>query len=346
MKLHLFNPDNDLSLAADLEYYTPAKAAVALRRSGSLLPWLWADEGDMILVAEDMLPAAREWCEKNQLPVEPVAFSPAEVEPAPWGWSKASRRTFLNAGVAPGCLPDDSQLAAWRALSHRRSTITIHHMLGLTPPAEAFSAEEAWEEVNRLNGRAMIKTPWSSSGRGVWATTGVSQAKFLTRVSGEISHAGSVMVERLLDKVNDFAALYNVDSGVAEFAGLSLFKTSPTGAYSGNIVLGDRKISDYLGVDAIAVATEMTGCLGELLAGSGYTGMLGVDMMTYRDAGVEIRVEPCVEINLRATMGFAALALNRRLNIEGEMIVLPGALPSGYEPIVPGEKFSIGVRKF
>lgn len=346
MKLHLFNPDNDLSLAADLEYYTPAKAAVALRRSGSLLPWLWAGEGDMILVAEDMLPGALEWCERKQLPVKPVAISPGRVEATPWGWSKAARRTFLNAGVAPECLPDDSRLDAWRTLSHRRSTISVHNMLGLTPPVEVFSAAEALDEVSRLGGRAMVKLPWSSSGRGVWPTIGVAQSKFMTRVSGEISHAGSVMIEPLRDKINDFAALYTVCSGMPQFVGLSLFNTSSAGAYSGNIVLPDNKISKYLGVDATAIASDVAECLVGLLEGSGYNGMLGVDMMTYRDECGGIKVEPCVEINLRATMGFAALALNRRHNIEGEMIVVPGALPAGYEPLVPGEKFAIGVRKF
>ncbi|MDE6279082.1 MAG: hypothetical protein K2M05_03835, partial [Paramuribaculum sp.] len=165
MKLHLFNPDNDLALAADLEYYTPSKAAVALRRSGSLLPWLWADDGDMILVAEDMLSGAEDWCRSKRLSVKPVVASPAMAEASPWGWSKAARRAFLNAGVAAECLPDDSRLATWRNISHRRSTILIHNMLGLTPPVEVFSAEEALEEVNRLGGRAMVKLPWSSSGR-------------------------------------------------------------------------------------------------------------------------------------------------------------------------------------
>lgn len=346
MKLHLFNPDNDSALAADQEYYTPSKAAVALRRSGSMLPWLWADDGDMILVAEDMLHGAEEWCGSKRLSVKPVAISPATVEASPWGWSRAAKRTFLTVGVAAECLPDDSLLETWRNISHRRSTIRIHNMLGLTPPVEVFSAEEALDAVRRLGGMAMVKLPWSSSGRGVWPTAGISQPKFMARVSGEINHAGSVMIEPLRDKINDFAALYAVNSGVAEFAGLSLFKTSQSGAYSGNIVMGDRKISDYLGIDAGAIASDMTECLNRLLEGSGYSGMLGVDMMTYRGDEGKFSVEPCVEINLRSTMGFAALALNRRHNIEGEMIVVPGALPPGFEPLVPGEKFAIGVRRF
>ena len=49
MKLHLFNPENDLALAANLDHYTPPKAAVDLRRSGALLPMWYADAGDRVL---------------------------------------------------------------------------------------------------------------------------------------------------------------------------------------------------------------------------------------------------------------------------------------------------------
>ncbi len=43
-----------------------------------------------------------------------------------------------------------------------------------------------------------------------------------------------------------------------------------------------------------------------------YTGPLGVDMMVARTGGGERFVMPCVEVNLRYTMGFVAMAVARR----------------------------------
>ena len=50
MILHIFNPEHDLALAANMSNFTPPLAGRALRSELSFLPALWASENDAILV--------------------------------------------------------------------------------------------------------------------------------------------------------------------------------------------------------------------------------------------------------------------------------------------------------
>ena len=50
MKLHIFNPDHDLALAANQKIFTAPHAGRLLRGDLSFIPALWADDGDLVLV--------------------------------------------------------------------------------------------------------------------------------------------------------------------------------------------------------------------------------------------------------------------------------------------------------
>ena len=51
--LHIFNPDTDYALAADSAYYTAPARIIALRKENALLPALYADTGDTILLMDE-----------------------------------------------------------------------------------------------------------------------------------------------------------------------------------------------------------------------------------------------------------------------------------------------------
>ena len=50
MKLHIFNPEHDLALAANLSNYTAPHAGRQLHKDLAFIPALWADENDFVLV--------------------------------------------------------------------------------------------------------------------------------------------------------------------------------------------------------------------------------------------------------------------------------------------------------
>jgi hypothetical protein len=96
--------------------------------------------------------------------------------------------------------------------------------------------------------------------------------------------------------------------GGIRFLGLSLFHTK-NGAYIGNIVATEQTKRQLL---SKLLPLELTDEVCRLIVtesrlGS-YQGPFGVDMMVVTD-GQRLLLHPCVEINLRRTMGHVALAL-------------------------------------
>jgi hypothetical protein len=155
-----------------------------------------------------------------------------------------------------------------------------------------------------------MKAPWSSSGRGlrfldVQHTPLQMQAGWLKNL---LAAQGAVMVEPFYNKVKDFGMEFSCnDKGEVHHEGLSLFHTA-NGAYTGNILATENAkqemISRYVSIELLKETKEkICRLLSPILSGK-YTGPFGVDMMI-----TEGGLHPCVEINLRRTMGHVALSL-------------------------------------
>ena len=119
------------------------------------------------------------------------------------------------------------------------------------------------------------------------------------------------MAEPFFDKEKDFGMeFYAGEDGSIRYLGLSLFHTA-NGAYTGNILATENKkremISRYISIELLdSIKENICSSLPTILTG-GYTGPFGVDMMVVK--GERFLLHPCVEINLRRTMGHVALAL-------------------------------------
>ena len=60
-----------------------------------------------------------------------------------------------------------------------------------------------------------------------------------------------------------------------------------------------------------------------------YDGYLGIDMMLYWDENGKIALNPCVEVNLRMTMGMVTAAMGSRHGLRGNFSITAGE--SGYD---------------
>lgn len=315
--LFWFNPENDLALAAGSANYTPPAAAVALRQGGVRLPQLWCDRSDLVL----------------DIDLQERISNPTLI-PEPWGWSAYTRNRLLRAGACAQNMPDDDALAHIRRLSHRRTSVELLRGLGVGTaalPVEAFTESEALRAIDSMDGDAVVKLPWSCSGRGVFYTRKMSRGQLQSVVKGGITRQGSVMIERRLDKVADFAMLFYCDGPCVTYRGLSVFATDVSGNYSGNLIASQSILAERIDIDCAALGERISYQLGQILDGR-YRGWIGVDMMICRSDNGHTFVHPCVEVNLRMTMGVAALLAAQSGRLPWDVALLRVALPGEMLP--------------
>ena len=322
MKLHIFNPEHDLALAANLSNFTAPHAGRQLRADLGFIPALWAESDDVVLV-EHADEAERNFrllthrpfmrfITKEQLGNHPI--SDVDV----WGWDLAIRTFLIRYGIDEKILPSDSQIEMIRHLSHRQHAMRILGKLqgeGLVGEAQMTdSVAKIHEAIDRL-GIIVAKAPWSSSGRGVRFLNSMTKKTDEEWAQRVIEKQGAIMFEPYYDKVKDFGMEFESDGqGNVSYLGLSLFHTS-NGAYLGNLLMyEDEKtewLTRYISADLIKSVRQSLLCLTGTLFNGRYKGLFGVDMMIVaRDDQNGFLLHPCVEINLRRTMGHVALALS------------------------------------
>ncbi len=331
MTLHIFNPEHDLVLAANTANFTAPHVVRELKSGLGFIPALWASDGDAVLVEdrEYAAKALKKACVQAEIPfpqgisfVEPfdllsVCFSRIE----PWGWDVALRNFLVRRGVAKRQLPDLEQLDELRMLSHRLTSCRLLKSMsntdGLTGQSFACSSLQEVSECIGSLGQAVVKMPWSCSGRGLrFVDNGdISEPHLNGWIKNALTAQDCLMVEPYYRKVKDFGMEFFCDGdGGVSYKGLSLFNTV-NGAYTGNVIATENAkletINRYVpNVLLEEIKENICNFMSGELAGR-YTGPFGVDMMivprTDRDGFL---VHPCVEINLRRTMGHVALSLS------------------------------------
>ena len=328
----LFNPENDITLALDVAGYTSSRNVAMLHRAGAELPLWIASAGDTVIARD----RDREWektvCGEFGLEGSCASQLIGNVSRAcPWGWSRNAVWQFERAGVPPEVLPDEFTLSALRDLSHRRTAGVVNRRLAdlldmPLPPAavEARDRSEVVEAVKRFDGEAVIKSPWSSTGRGVIDTRTTQPATVLSVADAAIRRQGSVLVEKALDNRCDFAMLFEARRGRVAFVGYSLFETAG-GAYTGNFMLPDDEIESRLaamtGIEPLRKIKQALPLVLEDIIKGCYEGYFGVDMLVYSDDGVMLTA-PCIEVNLRMTMGVYARLWRQSYLAEGSYAVM------------------------
>jgi hypothetical protein len=320
--LHIFNPEHDIALASNLANFTAPHAGRQLRADLGFLPALWAKEDDAIYV-DNVEYAQKAYRRVMRKSVKgDFVDSPTQVvDISPWGWDKALRAELIRKGVDESLLPTDDQLSHIRQLSHRR---TAAHLLPLLQAdytvGKAYECREAAEveELLARYGQVVMKAPWSSSGRGL---------RFLSKERTPFSlqsgwfrnlveRQGSVMVEPYYNKVKDFGMEFCADGkGHISYEGLSLFHTQ-NGAYVGNVIATERAKREIINryIPAIWLDEVKQKIISHLDLGT-YSGPFGIDMMIVKEnskrstQNTQLFLHPCVEINLRRTMGHVVLSL-------------------------------------
>lgn len=126
------------------------------------------------------------------------------------------------------------------------------------------------------------------------------------------------MIERELEKIAEFAMLFTMNrkTGV-KFTGYSLFETTGD-TYSSNLLLPDSEILRIVSrlcptTNLSMLQEQMETIMGNIIGSPvPYEGYFGVDMMIYNDNNTP-KINPCIEVNMRSTMGVVSWKATSRL---------------------------------
>lgn len=304
--LHIFNPDHDYALGAGTISYTPPRQICDMMRRLAGLPSLWAEADDRIAAPDAKSLAGIDWMKIERI--------------EPWGWNLPLRRMLLRSGAPEALLPSENDIAVLRNLSHRRTSILLNRHLedsGIdgfdsgSMPREVAEPEECMRIIAD-SPQSYFKAPWSSSGRGVLRCEGVTPADARRWIEGIIRRQGSVMHESEASRRLDCASLWECRGGEPHYLGLSIFRTSFRGKYHGNICapqsMLEERFSEACDVPLYSLIQAQKKALADIIAPH-YSGPAGIDMIV-TDSRL---LRPCIEINLRTTMGHVALRYRRRL---------------------------------
>lgn len=307
-RLHVFNPEHDFALAHDRKFYCPPSAVRELARKLQLLPAIWADDRDFILLATDTVVRAKNT--ETHLTISDIRSEISKIEV--WGWDKCISFRLQNLGFDDSLLPSASEISELRRLSHRRISILCNQALG-SPliPQECRNIDEAMA-FHSANPGCYFKLPWSSGGRGVLATRELTKRQVREWLTGAFRKQQTVIAERgILDRCLDFASLWNVREKYVEFAGFSISSSDGRGKYDGNFVACQEQLMSKIhnaipsfSEDVIRSQKEFI----EMHIAPSFQGKMGIDMMA-DSSGI---LYPCVEVNLRNTMGHVALEYFKR----------------------------------
>lgn len=322
--LHIFNPDHDEALAAGTPFYTPTRAAHAMAQKGARWPHLWSEAGDYVLLPNT---------EAQEFPISIAQnIYPRELTPAlweridrinPWGWDAALCHRLRLKGAPERLLPDSQRLETIRQLSSRATSVRLLRLLRQAMPETAGEAEiltdiGAVENFAAHHAAVMLKAPWSCSGRGVFQAVAPLPVAVRRRVERILEKQGCIAAEPFYYRIKDFALEFDaLADGTISYQGLSHFTASSSGAYGGNLIAPQSVLLAKIGEPLPTLLPQLidtcTAALKTLLEGK-YCGPLGIDMMLIRMGGA-VRLHPCVELNLRRTMGHVALfCAQKRLN--------------------------------
>lgn len=293
-----YNPGYEVSAARGIVRYTPPAQVRNLRSSLSPLMYLLGKEGDRL------------W-KVGQYPAP-------DEEIVPWGWAPE-----VYGLRAKAYREGEESMAHMRFLASRwRSYDLVKHMQdlfrldfeSLTRPIPLSKYRPSSSDAPR--GRVVVKSEFSSSGRGIRVYEDISEIPVGKLLAEREEH----FIEHFLPNQGDRGyEFYRYQDGKTVYLGPSDFRTC-TGRYEGNrlrpLATIDKEWQSIPTYPSHHSYIEMlTQALGMLELGT-YQGYLGVDTIVYRDEAGRLRLHPCIEINVRPTMGHIALEITKKCSEE------------------------------
>lgn len=158
-------------------------------------------------------------------------------------------------------------------------------------------------------GSCVVKSLWSSSGRGVQLVREQCHIEpAIVWARGKIRHDGGVVCEPFYKRLGEFTTLIEIyEDGRIEYLGTNYFEADEAGRF-GKELIGQNILTREEEQEVGQILIEAMSRLNWV---EKYIGKIGVDGMVYNDKQGERKVRICTEVNMRHTMGNINLSVVR-----------------------------------
>ncbi|QZT37734.1 hypothetical protein K5X82_02280 [Halosquirtibacter xylanolyticus] len=347
--IYIFSATNELEIANGLHSYTPAKHLRDFERDLSFLPYYFGEEGDILLMEQKPsdkfieslkvlhLPNIRihSMQETQQMLASKTINSKQKL--APWGWSPRMHHKLdsLKRHISLHPFEQKWETSYKEVYSRVFARDILKTLLSNSTQKKIYIDKNdipmvitKRDEVHQhfqQHGNIVVKTPLSSSGRGmIFLHDDKIHDTYNQWIDGALKTHGYLMVEKKVNKLYDLSLHFEVKNNQIDYLGQASFFTLENGQYEGNNLQPfPEEMEDQ---QKEFVQNHIKQCVEDLLSAfyihnltNIYQGIIGVDLLLLKDAKGNMRLQPCLEMNMRYNMGTVTLALRKRLpnNVNG-----------------------------
>ena len=252
----------------------------------------------------------------------------------PWGWSPAMHKKLSV--LKTGCSDEFKKSPVYNWQPESKNLYSKNFARGILKtiiseyPDECFIQQDKIPEICTTQkkfevcikrwGRIMVKAPWSSSGRGLQPIIkSFMHQKVWAKLLGIVKEQGYAIVEPYLDKVFDLAFIFELKKGKVIYHGTSNFTTDKKGQYIGNSLNGlpdavNKTVRDFIETVPEKIVQPLIEIIESSDLAKFYEGFFGVDTLIYNDENGALKINPCLEINVRQNMGLLSLHLEKLIH--------------------------------
>jgi hypothetical protein len=340
--LYFFNPTCEMAVANGEVSYMPPNHLKRFEEDLETVPLYFTSPKDMVLVRNAVSDMFLDHLHKCGFPMpsfvrlgDEIASESISLQSInPWGWSPAVHRILAHHKllVDPAWMKypmsqwnSDQKLLLSRVTGYKLAEMLVNIGLGKESgleipelPLKLNSMEEIAGLSSRLTPPVMLKAPWSASGRGLFKIRDENEHPELSSwVKGKMKQQGFLYAEPFLSKVQDLSFHFFISGTEIRFIGITFFRTDSSGQFTGCYTYQpviDGSISSIPEELLICARDLLVSAMKKLELPKYYNGPVGIDAMLFINAHGQLKLHPCIEVNLRYTMGLLNLNLVQKLH--------------------------------
>lgn len=332
--LFIYNPTCDIAVENSTNSYMPPKLLSKFEEDISPLMAFIGDKNDVVLSRNEASNELKRFWKQAGVDL-PEFINPSEGITQdvsmiyPWGWSQIIWKQYQAIINKQAFHPDFSSLKDFRNLYSRNTSLKLQKKLysktldpfvvfPVTP--QAYTSIDKIENFLKNNASGIVlKTLWSSSGRGVVFIRNTQQLKEATNwIISQIQKHTCIIGEPIYKKVQDASLQFMITPNKEyQFMGINYFDADDQGRFNKEYLHTPSEIIKYLPQNDIwiqSTANCIIECFQELNIHNNYQGPIGVDAMFIEDNKGDVKFYPLVEANLRCNMGLVNLELKKHFS--------------------------------